>query len=689
MQQIHISENFKKMTATSVSFISLFIFTYIALILLAICLVALCGFLGFVLVSIKFHSITVMLAIGLVSMGVLILIFLVKFIFKKHVTDLTHLTEISREQEPALFSLIEEIVKEVETEFPKKIYLSADVNAGVFYDSSFWSMILPVKKNLQIGIGLVNTVSVSEFKAILAHEFGHFSQRTMKVGSYVYNVNQVIYNMLYDNESYNSLAQSMAVSNGYLAIFVGLAFRIITGIQWILKKVYEKINLSYMSLSREMEFHADEVAANVAGSRPLITSLLRMELADHSFNQVLNYYSGKVGESVKAQNIYPQQAFVMNFLATKRKLPFENNLPLVDLDHLSSYNKSKIVITDQWASHPSTEDRVRQLEKLNLESPDDDVQPASVLFSDMSVLQDNVTAKLFSAVQYSEPVLVNTSEQFIADFLEKYRKNSFDDFYNTYYDSKNPSPGEPENISQRSEGQIVLQDLFSSDWVDKVDTCTGMENDIHLLRQIAEGSYDVKSFDYDGIKYVPEDCAWLIPNIENKLQEKKAVIGLHDVVVYKCFLNMAENSGKESEFKSLYATFSCIDNDFDKRFSTYLAITKASGFMFQTTPFEVIRESLTTLKEVENGFKEEIKSMLTEDIFNSVTTEEMKTSFNEYLSNQYTYFHDQNYKSAELDILFTCINSYHFIISTTHFNSKKQLLDFQVSLLSADLSVSS
>jgi Zn-dependent protease with chaperone function len=37
-------------------------------------------------------------------------------------------------------------------------------------------MFLPIKKNLQIGLGLVNSLNVSEFKAVMAHEFGHFTQ---------------------------------------------------------------------------------------------------------------------------------------------------------------------------------------------------------------------------------------------------------------------------------------------------------------------------------------------------------------------------------------------------------------------------------------------------------------------------------------------------------------------------------
>lgn len=77
----------------------------------------------------------------------------------------------------------------------------------------------------------------------------------MKVGSYVYNVNQVIFNLLYDNESYERIIHSWANVSGYFSIFVVFAIKIIEGIQWFLKMAYELVNKSYMGLSREMEFH--------------------------------------------------------------------------------------------------------------------------------------------------------------------------------------------------------------------------------------------------------------------------------------------------------------------------------------------------------------------------------------------------------------------------------------------------
>ena len=268
-QEIILSKAFKKQTIIAIFSIFLFLLVYLSLFALAVVLTLACFYFAFQLVVISPGFLTLLLGFGLISFGVLILIFLIKFLFTRHKTDRSNLVEINRKDEPKLFELIDDVVQEVATDFPKKVYLSNNVNAAVFYDSSFWSMFLPIKKNLLIGVGLVNTVTVEEFKAILAHEFGHFSQRTMKVGSYVYNMNQVIYNLLYDNDSYHALIQKFANIHSLIYYFVILAIKLVDGIKWILKKMYDFMNINYMALSREMEFHADEIAAHVSGYEPL------------------------------------------------------------------------------------------------------------------------------------------------------------------------------------------------------------------------------------------------------------------------------------------------------------------------------------------------------------------------------------------------------------------------------------
>lgn len=152
--EIQVSPEFKTQATKAIIAITFFALTYVIILVLAVGLTALCVALGFVLIAFKPMFITIALGVGLASMGILILIFLLKFIFKSHKTDRSHLMEINKLDEPYLFKLIDEIVNEVKTSYPKKVYLSTDVNASVFYDSSFWSMFFPVKKNLQIGLGL-------------------------------------------------------------------------------------------------------------------------------------------------------------------------------------------------------------------------------------------------------------------------------------------------------------------------------------------------------------------------------------------------------------------------------------------------------------------------------------------------------------------------------------------------------
>ena len=150
--------------------------------------------------------------------------------------------------------------------------------------------------------------------------------------------------MLYRNESLNNMFEKWGGATGYATIFIGISAFIIRQIQNILKKLYEYVNINYMALSREMEFHADEIAANVAGSKALADSLLRLSFANHALEGVLNFYEQKINDNIHSENIYLEHHFVMNFLAQKNSYLIENDLPQIQLATLRKYNKSKLNI---------------------------------------------------------------------------------------------------------------------------------------------------------------------------------------------------------------------------------------------------------------------------------------------------------------------------------------------------------
>ena len=677
---IEVSNNFKKMTTKAIISIALFLIVYILVLFLAIGLTILSVIGGFYIIAARPMAITLGLGIGLASLGFFILAFLFKFIFKKHKIDRSHLTEITEKTEPKLFKFISNIVKEVETDFPKKIYLSTDVNASVFYDSSFWSMFFPIKKNLQIGLGLVNTITEQEFKAIMAHEFGHFSQRSMKVGSYVYNVNQVIFNMLYDNESFDKMIQKWANISGYFSIFVVIAVKIIGGIQWILKKMYDFININYLALSREMEFHADEVAANVAGFLPLKESLLRMDLADHSYNAVINFYEHKLSENIKSENIYKEQNYILNFLAKESELPFKNNLPLVSSVDLSKFNKSKLIIKDQWASHPSTDERISNLERLNITKENIIQESANSLFLSIETLQQNLTTKLFSFVENSDKLSTIKIDDFKTEYNQNYEKSTFNKIYNGYYDNKNTNYfdlNETENLFINQDVEI----FFTKEKIDIIYDFIALENDKSILLNIENEIVLIKTFDYDGQKFKAKESSLLIPKIENEKEKLKVEIINNDINIYSYFYNLAKEKGLETELKSKYIAFFKNDKDHNQKFELYLNLLNATEFINNITPFEQIKSNFNSLKKFETELKKEITIILENELYKSEITELIKENFDKYIKENWVYFTNNEYIDYELQILFKSINDYNFLLSRGYFLIKKDLLNFQTELL--------
>ena len=679
-KEIQLSTEFKTQATKAIISISFFVLTYLIILLLAVLLTGLCIAGGISLIAIKPMFATVALGIGLSSLGILILIFLLKFIFKSHKFDRSNLIEINKLEEPNLFSMISEIVYEVGTAFPKKVYLSSDVNASVFYDSSFWSMFLPVKKNLIIGLGLVNTVTKEELKAILSHEFGHFSQKTMKVGSYVYNVNKIIFNMLYDNESYENLVQKWANVSGYFSIFVVIAVKINAGIQWILRKMYGFVNKSYLGLSREMEFHADEIAATVTGYEPLKKSLLRMSLADISFNNVLNYYNGKISENMRSENIYREQNSVIQFLAERNNLAISNNLPDISLEEQSKFDKSKLVVKDQWASHPTIKERINRLEKTGLLTKNHLDTPANSVFSNIVELQKQLTDKLFEQVNYQGEVKFFSFNKFQEEYKQEVLSNLFSKIYNGYYDHKNPTCIELKHCNS-IDNDISFHELFSDEKIDLVYTAIALQNDIETLKNISNNSLSIKTFDYDGVRFKRKNANKLIEKLKIELENVNEQIRKNDTDIYQYFEKVENQQNNPKKLELLYSNFFEFDKIFDSKYGIYLKLLNELQFVSVTTPYEEIRSNFKKIKPTEEILKQEINNLLSDKIFTTEITNEIKHNLEKYTSKTWEYFGGTIYYNENLDILYSAMHNYAYLLSRKYFLLKKAILTYQEELI--------
>jgi len=678
MVAIKVSSKFKSHATRAILSIVLFVAVYLLLFAVAIGVGCLCGYLALQLIILKFSFITAAIGIGLLAVGFFILYFMIKFVFTRNTSNYSHLTEIDIKDEHELHQMIQELVNEVGTRFPKRIFISPEVNASVFYDSNFWSMFLPIRKNLHIGLGLVNTMTVSELKGIVAHEFGHFSQKSMKVGSFVYNVNKVIHNILYDNESYNDALNSWAKSSNYFVIVIWIATYFNQFVQFILKLVYKVVNVNYLGLSREMEFHADAIAAHIVGSKPMITSMLRIDLSSKAHNTVMSYYDEHFEQAIVTENIFPQQLFALNFIAETNKIAIQNNLPNVTEEHSERFNKSKLVIKNQWDSHPSMNDRIAAFKNLDIPQKKPDYRPANVLFKNIDATQQKISQKIFALVPYTEKTTTKDLKPFSSDLEEKYLKAKYPDVFNSYYDNYNVTPFD----LQASHNYQVLPEevLFSAEITELVYGVNSQLNDSNILKSIAENPHDLKTFDYDGQKYKVSEAASVADKIIAETKKYKDALAQNDLDIYHSFLKKSEQKNLENQYKTYYENYFTADQMWESQIGAYSDMVNHFAFAYQTTPFDQINTKMKTFYFTEKGFKNALANMLNDPFFEDAITETIEKDCLHYLNNDFLYFSNNVYIDTEINSKNSAVEHYYYLLQHNYFLKKKQLLEFKAAL---------
>lgn len=674
MDKMILSARYRKMVGRAVLSISFFFLTYLMLLVLAVGLAVLCGYLAVMMVMSKVHWITIALGGGVFCMGLLIVYFVVKFIFSKsEARDFAGMPELSRGEQPVLFAMIDEIVEKTGTRRPKKIVVSPQVNASVFYDSSFWSMILPVSKNLHIGLGLMNSVTVSEFKAILAHEFGHFSQRSMKVGSFVYNMNKVIYDMLYDNDGYQNAARKIAGISWHFAIFVHVGLKITEGIQWILRKVYGIMNKSYMALSREMEFHADQVAARIAGPSAIIDSLYRLELSDYAYDETIAFYNRKIAENVKTENIFPDHLEVMKCLAEEAAISFRNELPHVTRDDRNRYDKSRLVLTSQYESHPDTADRAAVVMSYNIAPVPTDDRMANILFHNLDGWQRRMTSDMFEDVEYAEVPAALDASAFRSLYREYRRELQVHPVFNGYYDARDFVSFEESGTPQDPISSPAV--FFSDEIVEATRNLAALRRDIDTLKSIAVGETEVETFDYDGRKYSGKDASSLVPLLEADATQLDTRLQENDKAIFCWFRERSRVLAEESGFMSRVATHREFQALIGTFFEHHDTLRSQMAFFFDTTSYEEIRKRLNVMASGERELREDMEALLNHPR-TTVLSEDTRKAFRDYIGLKDSYFTGESYNNEATAALFAAVDSFPGAVLSIANATKRELLLF-------------
>lgn len=166
------------------------------------------------------------------------------------------------ERHPRLRAELTTIADALHESVPLEVYLIPDVNAWVAERGG--TMGFGSRRVMGLGLPLLRILTISQFRAVLAHEFGHYYSGDTRLWPFVHKTRAAMGRTL-GNLGSDTLSQALARINlarlvHYVAVTILVAY-------W---KLFMRIT---QAISRLHEYRADELASNIAGPQALIDGL--------------------------------------------------------------------------------------------------------------------------------------------------------------------------------------------------------------------------------------------------------------------------------------------------------------------------------------------------------------------------------------------------------------------------------
>jgi tetratricopeptide (TPR) repeat protein len=194
---------------------------------------------------------------------------------------------LSRQEAPRLWALTQEVAQHIGTRPIDEIRLTPGTDMAVYERGSFRERMQDkAQRILILGVATLNDFKINSFRAVLAHEYGHFSHRDTAGGDVAIRVNRDMINF----------AIAMAAQNQ--AVPWNIAFQFLRVYHFIFRRISH-------GATRLQEIMADRVAVKTYGAKAFIEGLTHViqrevEFEDASYWEVTN----AARERRAIQNLY-------------------------------------------------------------------------------------------------------------------------------------------------------------------------------------------------------------------------------------------------------------------------------------------------------------------------------------------------------------------------------------------------
>jgi len=629
--------------------IILFVVAYLLLVSSVLLLSASALYGAYVLICYKFSYITILAAGGLCCVALVLFVFMFKFIFSDSGTDYSSMIKLNRADEPILFNLVESLCNEIHTSKPKEIYLSSDVNASVSFVSNFWSLIFPVRKKLVIGLGLMNCCTEPELKSIIAHELGHFSQKSLHLRSYIYYAVRIMDNMVSNDERYQSFAKSISELHAIISLFVKIALGVVWVIQYLVDKLYKFTTRFHYGLSQEMEYHADSVSTACCGTKSFVTAMVSVNLGTWLFNMLLSRYSDYKETEILTKNIYSQHRLLTSYVAKYYGFTLQDNLPQVSLRNYFSTIQTALELNSKLTTHPSLYRRLKTAGVNDTIIYKREGNMSIEILTNKDIYATTLTETFFSEMRMTYKTHYCSDEEFESQIEFK---TKYPEYFLGYFDRTEPIC---ENSEEIDISNLNENDLFNINIVMCWDELAILTINISILEKSRENESVV------GVEYLGTDID-NVDELSQKLVAKRnnliEILNKHSKLIHTYYKQQAIEHGLLTSFeescKKYYETNQHLNRTLEFVQQFYLDCC----FMLEFTKYDTIVERIEQLRPAESHFKKIISEILENPTHKGIIEDNDILKLTQFAEPEFEYFHytSKVYNEEELELLFSCIN---------------------------------
>jgi Zn-dependent protease with chaperone function len=227
----------------------------------------------------------------------------------------------------ALFAMIDELAAATGQARPAEVYLVHDMNAWVSSRGGW--MGIGSRRIMGVGLPLLQRLTVSQLRGVLAHEFGHYHGGDVKLGPWIYKTRAAI------GRTVGALARAGAGLVHRPFVWYGNLF----------------LRLTH-SISRNQELDADALSARVVGREAFVSGMKAVHGGSAAFD---TYWQTEV-EPVLGAGYRPPLARGFSQFLSSRVLATE-----IEKFVAASLENDR---TDPYDTHPAIRERIARVEAM-------------------------------------------------------------------------------------------------------------------------------------------------------------------------------------------------------------------------------------------------------------------------------------------------------------------------------------